>query len=98
SRRSRASSPRRAKFDEQKAMKISELRATLAARGVNPRSFSIGEDRKDEEQYRLEESRGLWTISYRERGNTNDIRWCATEDEACRYFLDLLLKDPTTRR
>jgi hypothetical protein len=79
-------------------MNISELRTALAEHGVQSRAFSLGDDRKLDEQYRLEESKGLWIVCYLERGNMTDEHWFATEDEACRYFFDRLLNDPTTRR
>jgi hypothetical protein len=79
-------------------MKIPELRRALAEHGINSRAYSIGEDRKDDEQYRLAESEGLWIFGYLERGNMVNERWFATEDEACDYFLRSLLADPTTRR
>jgi hypothetical protein len=79
-------------------MKIPELRKTLSDHGVNSRTYSIGENPKDEEQYRLEESKGLWIFYYYERGNRVGEHWFATEEEACSYFLDRLLNDPTTRR
>jgi hypothetical protein len=79
-------------------MKIPELRKALADHGVNSRTYSIGDDPKDEEQYRLENQRGIWVFSYFERGNMVGEHWFATEDEACHYFLKQLLNDPTTRR
>jgi hypothetical protein len=77
---------------------IAELQRTLLERGVWPRAFSIDGVGADEEQYRLERDGAVWRTYYYERGNMNAIHEFPDEDEACRYFLEALLNDPTTRR
>jgi hypothetical protein len=77
-----------------------ELRKAISAHGVLPRAVSIeGVDEK-EEQYRLEKD-GKYSIIYStyyyERGEKISLREFATEDEACDYFLQWVLSDPTTR-
>ena len=79
-------------------MKIPELEKKLSEHGVRPRAYSVAGNRADEEQYRLERSAGSWSVYYYERGNMNDIHYFDEEEEACAYFLNLLLSDPTTRR
>ncbi|WP_161854770.1 hypothetical protein [Bradyrhizobium sp. CCBAU 051011] len=79
-------------------MDIAELQRILSDRGVRPRAFSVEGIGADHEQYRLERSGGVWRTYYYERGNMNALREFPDEDEACRYFLEVLLNDPTTRR
>ncbi|MBR1120420.1 hypothetical protein JQ628_02745 [Bradyrhizobium lablabi] len=80
-------------------MKIKELEKALLERGVRARSFSIDGAGEDEEQYRLERSGGRWWCAYYyERGNRNEVREFPSEEEACDYFLELVLSDPTSRR
>jgi hypothetical protein len=40
---------------------------------------------------------GGWCVYYSERGLRSGLRHFETEDEACTYMLDLLLRDPTNR-
>jgi hypothetical protein len=39
-----------------------------------------------------------WVVYYAERGLRSGERSFESEDEACRFMLDRLLRDPTTRR
>jgi hypothetical protein len=81
-------------------MKIPELRKALSEHGVLPRAFSIEGVDENEEQYRLEKD-GKYFITYSayyyERGEKVSIHEFANEDEACDYFLQWVLGDPTTR-
>jgi len=73
-----------------------ELRRKLDAKGVHPNAYDLDETQKDE-VYCLEESPTGWTVYYRERGIRRDERTFASEQDACDYFLDAVLRDPTTR-
>jgi hypothetical protein len=81
-------------------MKVPELQKALAERGIRRYAVSIGGIDEDEFQYRLE-SNGkycvTWITYYYERGKKEGVREFGSEDEACNYFLDWVLKDPTTR-
>jgi hypothetical protein len=77
-------------------MNKEELRTELKDRGIRERSYSL-EGGSPDERYVLERSRGGWSVFYSERGNRNDERWFATEDEACAEILRQILADPTTR-
>lgn len=39
-----------------------------------------------------------WSVYYAERGLRSGERLSASEHDACAYLLDIVLKDPTTRR
>jgi len=73
-----------------------ELRRSLDAHGVHPDAYDLDKSQKDE-VYSLEEDPAGWSVYYRERGLRRDERTFASEDDASRFFLDAVLKDPTTR-
>lgn len=83
-------------------MDRSALRELLDREGVDRRAYGLDgpagllvEDR--EERYFLEETPSGWMVFYWERGLRRGEESFASEDEACRHLLDLLLCDPTTR-
>lgn len=49
------------------------------------------------EKYVLEIVSGGWQVYYSERGLRVGVTRFESEDEACSYLLECLLKDPTTR-
>jgi len=73
-----------------------ELRRTLDTNGVHPNAYDFDKTQKDE-VYCLEEHPTGWTVYYRERGIRRDERPFASEDDASAFFLDAVLRDPTTR-
>ena len=74
------------------------LRQMLEAENVDPRAYSL-EGGAPIEAYVLEGSSGpRWAVFYSERGLRSGETWFETEDEACVYMLEHLLRDPTTRR
>jgi hypothetical protein len=79
-------------------MKVPELRRALAALGVQRRAVSIDGVEVAEEQYRLERDGSFWAVYYYERGNKNELRHFAGEEEACEHFLRIVRNDPTTRK
>ncbi|CCE03997.1 hypothetical protein [Bradyrhizobium sp. STM 3809] len=79
-------------------MNTSELKRTLAKHGISKYAFSIDGVGATEEQYRLKRDGPVWRFYYYERGVQVGIREFASEDEACRFLLDTLLADQTTRR
>ncbi len=73
-----------------------ELLRRLEEEGVDPGAYDLDGTQK-EELYCLERQPSGWTCYYRERGIHRDERVFALEDDASRFFLDLVLRDPTTR-
>ena len=73
------------------------LKALLHREGVDPSAYSL-EGGMPFEAYVLEQRPTAWVVFYSERGiRTGEVEF-ATEDEACSYLLDLVLRDPTTRQ
>ena len=78
-------------------MNKADLQALLAERKILPRAYSLIGGLPSE-QYVLEEQDGeRWAVYYSERGERSGERVFETEDAACRYLLELLTNDPTTR-
>jgi len=79
-------------------MKISELRKILSERGVKSNTYSVEGPGLNDREYRLEKDGILWVTYGAERDERVGIREFLSEEDACRHFLDMLLKDPITRR
>jgi len=77
---------------------IAELKARLDQAGINKRAYSFDGDLPDERYVLSQEPNEIWEVYYSERGNKNELRLFFSESDACQFFLDLLVKDPTTRR
>lgn len=73
-----------------------ELRTVLDALDIRPDAYSF-DGRACEECLRLEQVIDGWIVSYAERGLRSNERHFDSEDEACRYLVDRLARDPTTR-
>ena len=73
------------------------LEALLDAENVSGDSYELHGGRADEALV-MEERGGAWIVYYAERGLRSGERTFQTEDEACRFMLDRLLRDPSTRR
>jgi hypothetical protein len=83
-------------------MDRSSLQEFLDSEQIDPHSYGLDgpaglrvEDR--EERYFMEETSSGWSVYYWERGLHSGEQAFDSEDEACRYLLDLLLRDRTTR-
>jgi hypothetical protein len=76
---------------------LPELRKNLVEQGVRRYAVSIDKVDETEEQYRLERDGRYWTTYYYERGERRSPRDFASEEDACKYFLEWVLGDPTTR-
>ena len=74
-----------------------ELVARLDREGVRSDAYDLEKAQKDE-VYCLEEALSGWIVYYRERGIHRDEHMFPSEGDGCRFFLDLVLRDPTTRR
>lgn len=78
------------------------LRDFLDRENVSPDSYGLeGPDglpaQLREERYFIDRTASGWSVYYSERGLRSGEQSFATEDEACRFLLDLLIRDPTTR-
>ena len=75
-------------------MNLRELRDYLESHGVHPDAVSIGAGLPYEsERYCIVEEGGHWVVYYSERGSKGGLTEFRTEDEACRYLVDLLRQD-----
>ncbi len=78
-------------------MDTSALRRLLDAEGIDPDAYSLDGGMPDE-AYVLERRPDCWLVFYSERGlRTAETRF-ESESGACAHLLELLLRDPTTRR
>ncbi len=73
-----------------------QLQRELESCGVRVDSYSL--DGSSEEAYCLEFSAGKWSVYYCERGIETNKRDFVSEAEACEYMLELLKRDPSTRK
>lgn len=73
------------------------LKTLLDEENVDDQAYSLGGSTRSE-AYVLEHVASGWAVFYSERGlRTGEARLTA-EDEACSHLLELLLRDPSTRR
>ena len=74
-----------------------ELERRLVHEGIRPDAYDLESRRSRDEVYCLERGEAGWVVYYRERGLRREERVFPSETDACCYFLDLILTDPTTR-
>lgn len=73
-----------------------DLRQRLEAEGVRGDAYALNGEHRDEAYCLEQETRG-WTVYYEERGEQTGQRRFESEDAACQYLLNLILRDSTTR-
>ena len=77
-------------------MTVSEVERSLLQHGIRADAYCLmgicGSDR-----YCLVRGSENWSVFFFERGERVDERHFQTEAEACVYFLDILLADPSVR-
>jgi len=73
-----------------------DLRHAADREGIRTASYSL-EGGLPPEKYVLALEEGGWSVYYSERGRRAGLNFFDTEDEACDYLFNLLIKDPTTR-
>lgn len=78
-------------------MNLSELASLLDRLGIRPDAYSLQGGVPDD-RYCIEKRGSTWYVYYAERGNRNAERLFVTEEEACQYLLDVLQRDPSTKR
>lgn len=77
-------------------MNVGELQSTLRRERIRDDAYSLMGISGDE-RYCLTHGESGWTVFYHERGIRRDERLFPTENAACRYLLDIVMADPTTR-
>ncbi len=77
-------------------MNRDELEIILRERGVSSLAYCLGGGLPNE-KYTLDQAGAKWPVYYSERGQRSGERVFDSEDEACRYLLQLLTKDSSTR-
>ena len=80
-------------------MNKEELKKALGHEKIDPRYYSLEGllDRNFDDRFILEKPFTKWFVYYYERGEKHDIHVFTTEDEACKYLLETLVRDPLTR-
>jgi hypothetical protein len=73
-----------------------DLRSILEALGIRPDAYDL-DGRVCDECLCLERGIDGWVVFYAERGLRSNERHFDSEDAACRYLVDRLRRDPTTR-
>jgi hypothetical protein len=77
-------------------MNKSELSQILRQEGFRPDAYNL-EGGFPDESYSLEESNGVWSVYYSERGLKTGKKDFSNESAACVYLLQLLRKDASTQ-
>ena len=78
-------------------MTKSELKNILEQALIIPAAYSLDGGNPNESYVLSHEPNGQWAVYYSERGSRNDLRLFDSESSACEYFLNQVLRDPTTR-
>jgi hypothetical protein len=78
-------------------MDTETLRHLLDAEGIDPHAYSL-DGGMPYEAYVLERRPEGWLVYYSERGLRTQEAGFESESEGCAHLLELLLRDPTTRR
>ncbi len=79
-------------------MNREELKRQLEANGVDPEAYYFGSGFPNEKYVLAQELSGKWSVYFSERGERAGDRSFDSENEACSFFLERILRDPTTRR
>jgi hypothetical protein len=74
-----------------------ELKRKLDWEGIRPDAYDLDTLRGKDEVYCLELTQSGWLVYYRERGTHREEHVFSSEEDACRFFLDWVLEDTTTR-
>jgi hypothetical protein len=77
-------------------MNKNELSRILRQENIRPDAYCL-EGGICEECYALDESYGIWSVYYSERGVQTGRKDFTSESDACEHLLQLLREDPTAR-
>ena len=76
-----------------------QLEAVLQEEGFKQNVYSLERPNFDpDEALCLRQEQGKWCIYYSERGIQTGKKYFSSEEEACKYFLENMRRDPTTRK
>jgi len=78
-------------------MKREELKEILDREDVNTHVYDLSGDWLPGEKLVMEREDDKWWVYYSERGIKSNPKELETEDDACAYMLEVLLRDPGTR-
>lgn len=78
-------------------MNVAELKTKLREVGISAHAYSLFGDGLGE-CHVLAVQGQQWLVYYSERGHRQGLRLFESESEACDYFLDKLMADPTARK
>ncbi len=76
-------------------MNRAKLETILRERNVSSLAYCLSGGLPNE-KYTLCQAGAKWSVYYSERGQKSGERVFDSEDEACRYFLQILTNDSTT--
>jgi len=79
-------------------MNREQLKQELDANGVEPEAYYFGSGLPNEKYVLAQETTGKWSVYFSERGARAGNRTFDSENEACIYFLERILRDSTTRK
>jgi hypothetical protein len=79
-------------------MNREQLKKELDAKGVDPEAYYFGNSLPNEKYVLAQDADEKWSVYFSERGARAGNRTFDSEGEACAYFLERILRDPTTRR
>ncbi|MCD6040369.1 MAG: hypothetical protein K0R98_1617 [Rickettsiaceae bacterium] len=77
--------------------RVKELKLKLIEAKVMPVAYCIN-CKNPMEQYCLIKEGNIWSVYYSERGVKRNEVTFQKESEACEYFYNKLIQDPTTRK
>jgi hypothetical protein len=78
-------------------MNRKELESILIKERISPLAYPLYSPVGNDNRYILEERFGTWYVYFWERGLRTNEQIFSNEDEACRFVLDQILNDPTSR-
>jgi hypothetical protein len=76
-----------------------ELKNALVKEQIDPRYYSLDGlgDSHYFDRIILEKSMEEWLVYHYERGSKNNLRTFISEDEACNFLFNWIIRDPNTR-
>ncbi|MEI7731570.1 MAG: hypothetical protein WCO56_18495 [Verrucomicrobiota bacterium] len=75
-----------------------ELKTKLEQAGICSAAFTLDGGLPNEQYVLNQEAKGKWEVYYSERGQKTGLRYFDSESDACQFFLEHVLHDPTTKR
>lgn len=76
-------------------MNSTELKNKLSRSNISQKSYSL-KGGLPLEKYCLDNNNSKWYVYYSERGKKTNLKEFHSENDACKYFYEVITKDPTT--